>query len=220
MPTSPASDSTWRRLAFFFAAISFATVLAAYHIADGDLWGKLAIGAYFWHFGAVPDHDLFAFTPVLPHYIEHEWGAGTIFFGVLKFFGPTGLMLLKMLLAFGAMLAALAVGRKHNCSWEALLLLAGPVAWFEMLGYIPVIRSHAFTYCFFAMTLLALEEIRGGKKWPLFVLPPLFAVWSNVHGGMLAGCGAVFVYTAFAFFAGKISRHFSSPRCCRPRQAR
>jgi hypothetical protein len=207
MNPPPASETTLRRLVMFLGVFSFAVVLAAHNIADGDLWGKLAIGAHVWRFGMVPDRDTFAFTPVLPHYIEHEWGAGTIFFGVLKFFGPGGLMALKIILAFGAMLAALAAGRKNNCSWETLLLLAIPVAWCELIGYIPVVRSHAFTYCFFPVTLLGLEEIRAGKKWPLFVLPPMFLVWSNVHGGFVAGLGAVGIYSAFALFTRK---HFKS----------
>jgi hypothetical protein len=202
-PTAP--EAALRRLAILLGCFSFAVILTAHHIADGDLWGKLAIGAHVWHFGTVPDHDTFAFTPVLPHYIEHEWGAGTIFFGVLKFFGPAGLMALKIALAFGALLAALTVGRKNNCGWETLLLLAIPVAWCELLGYIPVLRSHAFTYCFFACTLLGLEAIRSGKKWPGFVLPPVFLVWSNVHGGFVAGLGTIGVYSFFAFFT---RRHF------------
>ena len=196
LPSAP--ESTWRRLTIFLGVFSFAIVLAAHPIADGDLWGKLAIGAYVWHWGTVPDHDLYAFTPVLPHYVEHEWGAGTIFFGVLKFFGPAGLMWLKLLLGFGALWAAMAAGRKQNCSWETLFLLAVPAAGCLLLGYIPVIRSHAFTYCFFAVTLLGLEEIRTGKNWPLFVLPPMFLLWSNVHGGFVAGLGAMAVYSAHA----------------------
>ncbi|HEY2328980.1 MAG TPA: hypothetical protein VGI63_04115 [Verrucomicrobiae bacterium] len=207
MNPSSAPISGRHRPALWLGIFSFAVVLAAHHVADGDLWGKLAIGAHVWHYGTVPDHDTFAFTPVLPHYVEHEWGAGTIFFGVLKFFGPPGLMLLKILLAVGALLAALAAGRKNGCSWETLLLLAVPVAWVELLGYVPVIRSHAFTYCFFAVTLLALEEIRAAKKWPLFVLPPLFLVWSNIHGGFVAGLGAIGVYAAFALPARK---HFKA----------
>ncbi len=198
MNPSSAPESTWRRLAFLLGSFAWLTLLAAHHFDDGDLWGKLAIGAYVWHFGTVPDHDLYAFTPVLPHYIEHEWGAGTIFFGILKCFGPTGLMWLKIGLAFGAVLAALAAGRKQNCAWETLLLLAIPATACILLGYVPVVRSHAFTYCFFAVTLLGLEELRTGKKWPLFVLPPMFLLWSNVHGGFLAGLGAIGVYTGFA----------------------
>ena len=189
-----------RWLAVVLGIFSFAVVLATHHITDGDLWNKLAIGAHVWKFGTVPVHDTFAFTPVLPRYIEHEWGAGTIFYGVLKFFGPAGLMTLKILLAFGALGAALATGRRIGCAWEALLVLAIPVSACVLLGYSPVLRSHTFTYCFFAVTLLGLEEIRAGKKWPVFVLPVMVLAWSNIHGGFVAGLGAIAVYTAFALF--------------------
>jgi len=204
----PVSPTSWRWLAGLLGGLSFAVVLAAYHITDGDLWGKLAIGAYVWHFGTVPDHDLFAFTPVLPHYIEHEWGAGTIFFGVLKHAGPAGLMLLKILLAMGALLAALAAGRKHGCAWETRLVLAIPVSACVLLGYIPVLRSHAFTYCFFAVTLLGLESLRTGNQWPVWVLPPVFLFWSNVHGGFVAGLGAIGVYGAFALLSRQYFQRF------------
>jgi hypothetical protein len=205
MNPSSAPEATLRRLAILLGIFSFAVVLAAHNIADGDLWGKLAIGAHVWKYGTVPAHDIFAFTPVLPAYIEHEWGAGTIFFGVLKFFGPPGLMILKIGLAFGAILAALAVGRKNGCAWETLLVWAIPASACVLLGYIPVLRSHAFTYCFFAVTLLGLEAIRAGKKWPVFALPPMLLVWSNVHGGFAAGLGTIGVYTVFALAT---RRHF------------
>src|ERR1017187_9265239 len=121
MNPSSAPEASLRRMAILLGAFSFAVVLAAHNIADGDLWGKLAIGAHVWRYGTVPDHDLFAFTPVLPHYTEHEWGAGTLFFGVLKAFGPGGLMTLKIMLAFGAVLAAIGAGRRIGCDWETLL---------------------------------------------------------------------------------------------------
>jgi hypothetical protein len=206
MDSQTAPDRIMRRLAVVLGIFSFGVVLAAHNITDGDLWNKLAIGAHVWKYGTVPMHDTFAFTPVLPRYIEHEWGAGTIFFGVLKFFGSAGLMTLKILLACGALGAALATGRKIGCAWETLLVMAIPAAACVLLGYIPVLRSHTFTYCFFAIILLGLEEIRVGKKWPVFVLPLMMLAWSNIHGGFVAGLGAMAVYTAFALFTRRYFR--------------
>jgi len=92
----------------------------------------------------------------------------------------------------------LATGRRIGCAWEPLLILAIPASACLLLGYVPVMRSHTFTYCFFAVTLLGLEEIRAGKRWPVFVLPAMMLVWSNVHGGFVAGLGAIALYTLFA----------------------
>ena len=82
---------------------AFASILASHNITDGDLWGKLAIGAPVWEKGRLLRHDIFAFTPTLPEYIDHEWGAGFVFYGLLKIFGPPALMGLKIALALGAL---------------------------------------------------------------------------------------------------------------------
>jgi hypothetical protein len=199
----PVSVGLMRGAILALGVFSFAVVLAAHHFADGDLWAKLSLGAHVWLRGCLPQHDLFAFTPTLPEYIDHEWGAGAIFFGVLKFFGPEGLMALKILLAFGALAAALAAGRRLGANWNALLVLAIPAAACLVPGYGPVIRSHAFTFCLFAVTLFLLENIRAGKSGAAFALPVVMLLWANLHGGCVVGLGTISVYTAFALLQRK-----------------
>jgi hypothetical protein len=199
--TPSSQEAVVRALTLGLGILAFGITLAAFNFQDIDLWGKLAIGAHVWHYGTVPQGDSFAFTPVLPRYIEHEWGAGTIFFGVLNCFGPAGLMWLKILLAFGAAFAAMATARRAGAGWNAILLLALPAAACLFLGYVAVIRSHTFTYCFFGITLLLLERIRQGDRWPAFLLPPLLLAWSNIHGGFVAGLGTIGVYLLSMIFA-------------------
>ncbi|MGH7969319.1 MAG: hypothetical protein ACREIC_11390, partial [Limisphaerales bacterium] len=215
-------------LAAVCGVLSFSILLCAHNIADGDLWAKLALGAHVWKYGTVPLHDVFAFTPVLPEYVDHEWGAGTIFFGLLKFFGPASLMWLKLVLAFGALGAALWTGRRAGCRWDTLLFLAIPAAACVVLGFVPVIRSHTFTYCFFALTLLFLEEIRreGGASspqptppeeerelgwrlslvWPAAAMIGLMLLWVNVHGGFVAGLGTIGIYGGMALMRNFLPR--------------
>lgn len=198
---TPRNSLCWATLAL--GALTFGVLLAARNIADGDLWAKLAVGAEVWLRGALPDHDRFAFTPTLPSYVDHEWGAGLVFYGVLRFLGPGGLMALKILLALGALFAALAAARRLGTNWNALFVLALPAAACLVPGYGPVIRSHAFTYCFFGVTLLCLELIRGGKNLAVIPLTIVMAIWTNVHGGCVAGLGTIGVYTAFSLFVRK-----------------
>ena len=182
--------------------LSYVALLASQNIADWDLWAKLALGAHVWHYGTLPHHDLFAFTPVLPEYVDHECGAGAIFFGLLRFFGPTSLMLLKIVLACGTLLLALWTGRQRGGSWTALLLLAIPAAGCVLFGYVPVVRSHAFTFFFFALVLFCLERL--GNPSPPFrpagVILGTMLVWVNVHGGFVAGLGAIAVYSLVFFW--------------------
>lgn len=189
----------------FFA---FAVILAFHNITDGDLWAKLAIGESFWEHGHIPRHNVVAFTPVLPEYIDHEWGSGVVFYGLLKWFGPSALMLLKMLLAFGALAFALAAGRKENTSLNVLLLMALPAAACLLPGYIPVVRCHAFTYFLFAATVLCLETLRAGSRWPAVMLPFIMLTWTNLHGGFVVGLAAVFLYAVGAVFTRQNARLF------------
>jgi len=199
MPDSnSAPSSSLRWCVVLLGSISFAVLLAAHNIADGDMWARLAVGAEVWLRGALPERDHYAFTPTHPYYVDHEWGAGVVFYGVLRLFGPAGLMGLKILLAFGALFAALAAARRLNANWNALLILAIPAAACLVPGYGPVIRSHAFTYCFFGVTLLCLEFIRAGRQLAVIPLTLVMGIWTNVHGGCVAGLGTIGVYTAFA----------------------
>jgi hypothetical protein len=194
-----ASESKTRVVQAFLAllgACAFGTVLAFHNITDGDLWAKLAIGETWWNTGHIPRHDVDAFTPVLPEYIDHEWGSGVVFYAVLRWFGPAGLMLLKIALALGLLAFAFLTGRRQGCAVNVLLLLSIPAAAAILTGYIPVVRCHAFTFFLFAGTLFALEELRRGRRWPAAALPPAMMAWANLHGGFVVGLAVVFLYCA------------------------
>jgi hypothetical protein len=84
-----------------------------------------------------------------------------------------------------------------------LLLLAAPAAACLLPGYIPVLRSHTFTFCLFAATLFLLEELQRDGRWAAFVLPPMMILWVNLHGGFVSGLAIVFVYAGAAVLERK-----------------
>ena len=185
-------------LVVLLGVLAFAVVLAFHNITDGDLWAKLAIGSTLWNTGHLPRHDVYAFTPTLPQYIDHEWGAGVVFYALLQWFGPSSLIVLRMVLAIGLLALGIFTGRRQGCDGKILLLLAVPAAACILTGYIPVARSHVFTFFLFAATLFCLEELRRGRRWPAIVLPAIMLAWTNLHGGFVAGLGVIFIYCANA----------------------
>ncbi|HSH95993.1 MAG TPA: hypothetical protein VK968_17740 [Roseimicrobium sp.] len=196
-------------MAVLLGVFSFGSLLLAYHFADGDLWAKLAIGASVSIKGEIPRHDVFAFTPVLPIYVDHEWGAGTVFFGVLKYLGSPGLMGLKLVLFFGALAFAISAARREQGTHIAsILLLAIPAAATLAPGFIPTIRSQVFTYFFFGALLWCLGEIRSGRNTRSAGIVTVLIVWlwSNLHGGFAAGLGTIGVFAAEALFFRRNAR--------------
>jgi len=194
----PAKFSIALGLTSLLALFSFVTLLAFNHLADGDLWAKLSLGASVWDHGDVVRRDFFAFTPVLPVYVDHEWGAGLIFFSCLKWFGPTSLMILKIVLALATLGISMFFARQEKVSWPVLWLLVIPAFFCILTGYVLVIRSYAFTYFFFAVTLLSLEEVNRGRRWPIGLLVLVTWIWANVHGGFVVGLGMIGIYALLA----------------------
>src|ERR1017187_4446831 len=130
------SEKLFVAVSLVLGVFAFGVVLAHHRVVDGDLWARLAAGAHVWKTGTVMRHDAFSFTPTLAERIDHEWGAGVVFFGLLSAFGPMSLMLFKIMAASVALVLSLATARRIRTGWAALLLLAIPCALAMLPGYI------------------------------------------------------------------------------------
>ena len=52
------------------------------------------------------------------------------------------------------------------------------------------IRCQTITYLCLALWLWAFVAFeRDARRWPLWLLPPVMAVWANCHGGFVVGLG-------------------------------
>jgi hypothetical protein len=182
---------------------ALAVILAFHNITEGDLWAKLSLGSSLWHTGHLPQHDLRAFTPTLPKYIDHEWGSGLVFYALLQWFGPASLIVLRIALAIGLLGLAFRAGRRQGCDANILLLLAVPASACILTGYIPIARSHVFTFFLFAATICCLEEVRLDRAWPAALAPVIMLAWANLHGGFVVGLAIVFIYAAAAIATKK-----------------
>lgn len=205
---SPRPNRDWYIFAGLLGLASFAVILAFHNLTDGDLWARLAAGAAVFETGRPLARDIFAFTPILPKWIDHEWGTGVVFFACLKWLGPASLLWLKILLGMAALGLALFAGWRLGGRRASLLLLA-PVAGSAILpGFIPVVRSHVFTYALFALLAVILEAMRNGRRWPALAVPFIMLVWIDLHGGFVAGLGLIGVYTLAAIVTRNHARIF------------
>ena len=58
------------------------------------------------------------------------------------------------------------------------------------------IRQQVFSFLFFAGLLLTCMRVERGQRALLAIIPPLFALWANFHGGWLVGLGVLGIWTA------------------------
>jgi hypothetical protein len=157
-------------------------------VVDPDLWGHLRFGLDTLRSGALARQDPYAYTSAGQVWINHEWLAEVVFAWVWKLGGNLGLILLKdgvevltLALAFGTLLS-----RKVDPLWASLyVLLFLPL----MLPSMWTVRPQMFTNLIFAfMLLIILMAERGHYGW-LWAAPPAICLWTNTHGGFIAGTG-------------------------------
>jgi hypothetical protein len=144
--------------------------------------------------GGIPDGVPFASAP------SSGWpnttvAAQVITAGAMNALGDRGLYLLQVAavaIAFAALAWALrSAGAGETGGAAALVLLAAGA-----FGAVAVARLQLFSLALFAV-LLALLHHRGGRpSRRLWALPPLFALWANLHGGVLVGLGVAGLYLA------------------------
>lgn len=164
-------------------------------IADPDLWGHIRFGQLTRRLGSVTLADPYSYVTVGHPWINHEWLSEVIFSRVWDSLHTSGLVALKT--AFVLVILLLVYRRLWRSGLgllrAGLVLVALAIPTLLGLG---TLRPQLFTYLAFVLTLLLLERAeRGGAGW-LWLLPPLFAVWVNLHGGVLAGLGVLVVWAA------------------------
>ena len=172
-------------------------------VADGDTWWHLKTGQYILQNHRLPIPDPFAFTTYMgkPLYageehsrdlfLSHEWLTQALFYSLYSAGGFAALVLFRAadLTLLCAIVGFLAYRRSRGFYRSlAAALLAASVA----LSYTSD-RPFLVSFLLLAATLLILELRR-----PLWLLPPLFALWSNCHGDFVLGWAAMGAYCAEA----------------------
>jgi hypothetical protein len=113
--------------------------------------------------------------------------------GVYDAFGLRGLWLAHVA-AVALALAALAYAMRRAGAADAgrgaaLILVA-----FGAFGALAVARLELFSLVFFAVALAIVHVDVAPRSRVVWALPPLFALWANLHGGVLVGVAVVGVY--------------------------
>ena len=162
---------------------------------DNDLWARIIAGGFAVENMSLLKHDILSYTPTHVWY-DHEWGASVIFYIVLKYFGATGLIILKGLLtALTLFICYKTVELRKPTSTISYNILFYALMFFAVQNSLgPVIRCYLFTCLFFALFIYILERARQGGVKILILLPVIMLFWCNIHGGCLSGLGIIGIY--------------------------
>lgn len=179
-------------------AIVFIISLRSY--TDPDLWGHLRFGLDAIEQRRIVQVDPYSYLTEGYRWINHEW-LMEVLMGMAWLIGrDTGLILLRVIvtwLTLGLVFWRLVHSVKLPFIPALLVWLCVVLTtiWFSL-----VVRPQVFTFLFFTCTLIIIDEAERGRYRLLWLMPVIVALWVNLHGGFLAGCGVLGVWTIVHLF--------------------
>jgi hypothetical protein len=153
---------------------------------DTDLWWHLRAGEATWTEGQPLLHDPFSFTRLGQLWINHSWLSQVGMFLLFEWGGYLALGTAVALLAAG-MMALVYFQQEGPALLRAFLLILGSAA--AAVVWTP--RPQTVSLFLFALTGYVLYLYKWRQRDMVWLLVPLFVVWSNLHGGYPLGLMAI-----------------------------
>jgi len=167
---------------------------------DSDTYWQLATGRWMLDHREFLRQDIFSSTVAGIHFGIGEWLGQIVFAGSFAAAGWAGVAILRATLIAVAAFFLVRIARRGGTPWWISLplvvaaLLVSKITWTD--------RPQLFTLALFPALLEFLLSLPLGFSRRLLVLPPLFLVWSDLHGGYLLGLAILAIFAAEAVLTG------------------
>ena len=148
---------------------------------DGDTAIHIAIGDWILDHGTIPTTDPFSFTQPGAPWIPYEWGTEVLFAQLNHAFGLKGVVFVSGI-AIAALIVVLLRTMMIAGADVLLSVVIALLASNALLIHYHA-RPHLFTLLFLAITAGIVTKDRIQETHWIWLLPPLTAVWVNLHPG-------------------------------------
>jgi hypothetical protein len=189
----------------FLAVFAMATRAAV----DPDMWWHLATGRTILADRAIPRHDPFSYTVPGRRWFTHEWLTQVVMYGLYLLGGKAALILATaaMVTISFVLVYSLCENRPYVAAFVTLVgVVSTAIVWGP--------RPQIVNILMMALFLMLIEWYRRGERRAVWALPPLTALWVNLHSGFFLGLGllgAVLAGEEMARFTGRTSPRTLSP---------
>lgn len=163
-------------------------------LADGDTGWHLRTGEWILRNRRIPFQDIFSYTKAGQPWFAWEWLWDVLFGWIHLRWSLAGIVLVNaVVLCFvSAVLFRLVRSRCDNdlvaFGVTSLAMAVSAVHWLA--------RPLLLSLFFLLLSYFILERAAEGRMRGLFLLPPLTAIWANVHGGFAALFPLIGAYAA------------------------
>jgi hypothetical protein len=179
--TPAARPVGWLLLALCLMLVA---VISIFPTRANDLWWQLKTGELIWQRGVVPMRDVFSHTATGQPWFVQEWLAELLLFSLYRFVAPEALVLYRCLLPAVAFAFVFWRCRVRGAS-PALAASLTAIAAYSARPFFDI-RPQLLSFVLFALSLLVLEQWRGGVwRRGIWALPAITLLWANLHGAFM-----------------------------------
>jgi hypothetical protein len=179
----------------WLAVAAASSFCAAAGLVGADARWLAALGAAIVHAGSIPASIPYAAAP------SHDWSnvpvLGELIFHGLDALGGDRALILAQAVAVAVTFALLVVDMRAGGASDAARALVLFVLPFAAITSLFVVRAQMLSLPLFALLLLLLRSEAREPSRRIWLLVPLVALWSNLHGAVLAGLIVATVYVLF-----------------------
>jgi hypothetical protein len=206
-------ERTLRRVALMVLLYSILPVQALLPIDDPDIWWRLRMGRWIVDHQSVPYVDYFSAYDAGKPWFEYSWIFSLLVYAVHGQFGLSGLVYVIVAMALAITCAVHKLVRRAALPPAIEIALATAVL--GSMKSLMTPRPWLFTILFFAIELLIVDAARrSAHRQTLWLLPPLFLIWANIHIQFVYGLavvGFLLVESLSARMGRRLGVDFSEP---------
>jgi len=172
-------------------------------IADPDIWWHLRNAEIFVQTHSVVHRDLYSFTAAGSRWINEAWlGELPYYFG-WRWFGIRGIYLVMLSEVELILLGVFGLAYLESKNVKAAFCASWLAVWLATVSFGP--RTLLAGWMCLIAELFLLAQFQRGKNL-IWLLPPLFALWANLHGSWLIGMVLFAIFCASGLVEGTWGR--------------
>lgn len=172
------------RWAWILGAAGVSLLLTVQALRDPDVWWHLAVGNLIRAHG-IPSQEPFTFLGAPNPWVGQQWGYEVALSWTYAIGAWLPMLLMGLVASAAFVVAVRSVPRALRVPGPFLAagMLISAVAAGTFLG----VRGQVITLLGTAIALWVLARWRAGSVRAVWVLPPLFLLWANLHAGFVTG---------------------------------
>jgi hypothetical protein len=155
-----------------------------------DFWWHLKMGEVIGTTGSIPRTDLFSFTAQGQPFVLQNWLGELFYYWTFTLGGFPLLVLLGTVLTVAGFLLMYQLCLQVSAN----VRIAAFVGFLAALGNYGFLRPQTYSFLLFTVFYWVLVQFRERGRDYLWLLPPVMALWVNLHGAFVLGLGLIALF--------------------------